>query len=55
MSDRDRGRGHGGFHGGGRPPRGVPAYGYSQFNGVITYINRAEPAGTASREGGGKE
>ena len=48
MSDRDRGRGHGGFHGGVRPPRGVPPYGYNQSNGIITYIDRAEPAGTAS-------
>ena len=48
MSDRDRGRGHGGFHGGVRPPRGVPAYGYNQSNGITTYIDRAGPPGTAS-------
>ena len=48
MSDRDRGRDHGGLHGGGRPPRGVPAYGYNQSDGIITYIDLAEPAGTAS-------
>ena len=48
MSDRDRGRGHGGFHGGVRPPRGVPAYGYNQSNGITTYIDRAGPPGPAS-------
>ena len=48
MSDRDRGRGHGGFHGGVRPPRGVPAYGYIQSNGNTTYIDRAGPPGPAS-------
>ena len=48
MSDRDRGRGHGGFPGGVRPPRSVPAYGYNQSNSITTYINRAGPPGTAS-------
>ena len=48
MSDRDRGRGHGGFPGGVRPPRSVPAYGYNQSNGITTYIDRAGSPGTAS-------
>ena len=48
MSDRDRGRGHGGFHGGGRPPRSVPTYEYNQSYGNTNYINRAGPPGPAS-------
>ena len=48
MSDRDRGRGHGGFHGGVRPPQGVPASRYNQSNDVMNDINRAGPPGAAS-------